>query len=241
MFRLILCILCPPLIPIFLLYSIFTGGSGVKKALRENGRALGHKMDLQILATLDPDAARAQIKREQDQKVIGGIISSVVTVGIILFVVIHNHQPTTEPERVKATVYAPVTTTMVTNSPTTWQHGYDQAPTTEPTTTASISNPPPPLLPHQPASTFMQGHADRQSWEDWFNNLPSGQYREGALFWTGQRSKPYPAPCYTQGGRDLGVWSDGCMAAQQRLGPSDTRRKNEPDYRQGWNSWSATQ
>jgi hypothetical protein len=28
----------------------------------------------------------------------------------------------------------------------------------------------------------------------------------------------------------------GCVAAQQRLAPSDVRRKTEPDYRLGWNS-----
>ena len=87
---------------------------------------------------------------------------------------------------------------------------------------------------------FTQGNADRQGWEVWFNGLAAGPYRDGALFWTGERSKPNPAPCYAQGGRDLGAWSSGCVAAQVRLAPTDARRKSEPDYRLGWNSWSAS-
>jgi hypothetical protein len=90
------------------------------------------------------------------------------------------------------------------------------------------------VTPASPA--FAQGAADRQGWEDWFNGLPAGQYRNGALFWSGQRSLRNPAGCYAQGGRDLGDWSAGCVAAQQRLTPSDARRKSEPDYRLGWNA-----
>jgi len=86
---------------------------------------------------------------------------------------------------------------------------------------------------------FTQGNTDRQSWETWYNGL-SGEYQAGALFWSGQRSLPHPAPCQTQGGRDLGAWTAGCMAAQQRLALTDVRRKAEPDYRLGWNAWSAT-
>jgi hypothetical protein len=86
---------------------------------------------------------------------------------------------------------------------------------------------------------FAQGHGDRQAWESWFNGL-NGQYKVGAEFWAGQRSLPHPAPCFAAGGRDLGAWTDGCVAAQRLLGPSDARRKNEPDYRLGWNSFDPT-
>jgi len=82
---------------------------------------------------------------------------------------------------------------------------------------------------------FTQGLADRQACETWFAGL-SGQYKAGAEFWAGQRSLPNPAGCYAAGGRDLGAWSEGCVAAQRLLGPSDARRKSEPEYRLGWNS-----
>jgi hypothetical protein len=90
-------------------------------------------------------------------------------------------------------------------------------------------------MPVSPA--FVQGNADRQSWETWFSSL-SGEYQVGALFWSGQRSLPHPTLCLAQGGRDLGEWSAGCLAAQQRLALTDVRRKGEPDYRSGWNAWS---
>src|ERR1700722_6580573 len=84
----------------------------------------------------------------------------------------------------------------------------------------------------QPAPAFMQGVNDRQNWESWFNSL-SGQYQSGAYFWAGQRSLAYPAPCFAEGGVNLGNWTAGCVAAQQRLALSDIRRKAEPDYRLG--------
>lgn len=83
---------------------------------------------------------------------------------------------------------------------------------------------------------IIQGFADRQTWESWLGGL-SGQYRTGAEFWAGQRSLPHPAGCFAAGGRDLGTWSEGCVAGQQRLRQTDIRRTNEPDYRLGWNSF----
>jgi hypothetical protein len=88
----------------------------------------------------------------------------------------------------------------------------------------------------QVSPAFAQGLNDRQSWESWFNSQ-TGDYQAGAFFWSGQRSQLHPAPCYAQGGRDLGAWSAGCVAAQQRLALADVRRKGEPDYRTGWNAW----
>lgn len=89
----------------------------------------------------------------------------------------------------------------------------------------------------QPSSAFVAGLNDRQSWEVWFNSL-SGDYQVGANFWAAQRSLPHPAGCFAEGGRDLGYWSMGCVAAQQRLALSDIRRKAEPEYRLGWNAWA---
>jgi hypothetical protein len=87
---------------------------------------------------------------------------------------------------------------------------------------------------------FAQGFADRQTWETWFGGL-SAEYKAGAEFWSGQRSLQHPAGCFADGGRDLGAWSKGCIAAQRLLGPADARRESEPDYRLGWNSFSPTQ
>jgi hypothetical protein len=84
---------------------------------------------------------------------------------------------------------------------------------------------------------FSQGLQDRQGWETWFNGL-TGDYQAGAFFWAGQRSLPRPAPCFAQGGRDLGPWTAGCVDAQHRLAITDVRRKGEPDYRTGWNAWT---
>jgi hypothetical protein len=95
-------------------------------------------------------------------------------------------------------------------------------------------------LPQQadPSSAFRDGAADRQAWESWFADL-TGDYRAGAGYWAAHRSDPKPATCYGAGAKNLGDWTAGCLAAQQRLAPVDVRRKTEPDYRLGWNSFSA--
>jgi hypothetical protein len=91
--------------------------------------------------------------------------------------------------------------------------------------------------PDQPARSkaFEEGLADRQAWEDWFANL-SGPFKDGAEYWSGQRSIPKPGSCYGPGGQNPGDWTMGCLAAKRLLVPSDVRRKLEPDYRAGWNS-----
>lgn len=86
----------------------------------------------------------------------------------------------------------------------------------------------------QLSPAFQQGSADRQGWEDWFGRL-TGDYRSGAAFWSGHRSIPNPGSCYGPAGQNLGDWTAGCVAAQQRLAVPDVRRKAEPDYWQGWN------
>lgn len=86
-----------------------------------------------------------------------------------------------------------------------------------------------------PASgAFQQGLADREAWETWFSGT-SGDYRTGALYWSAQRSLLHPGSCRALGG-DAAV---GCVAARMRLTPSDARRKRNPTYRQGWNSYAA--
>jgi hypothetical protein len=97
-----------------------------------------------------------------------------------------------------------------------------------------------PRLEPAVSPAFTQALADRQARETWFGGL-SGQYKAGAEFWSGQRSLPQPAGCFAAGGRSLGDWSEGCATAQRLLAPADARRKSEPNYRLGWNSFNPSQ
>ena len=85
-----------------------------------------------------------------------------------------------------------------------------------------------------PTASFQQGLSDRQSWETWFNSLTEG-YRNGAEFWSAERSAQHPGSCLPSGASV--EWSAGCVAAQQRLAQPDVRRKTDPEYRLGWNSF----
>lgn len=82
-------------------------------------------------------------------------------------------------------------------------------------------------------AAFQQGYTDRVAWEAWFA-ATSGEFHQGAYFWSGQRSLPQPQPCASLSGN----YAAGCFAAQSRLSVSDVRRKTEPDYRAGWNSYT---
>ena len=90
-----------------------------------------------------------------------------------------------------------------------------------------------------PAEPFQAGLADRGRWESWFATL-SGDTKAGAEYWAGQRSVPRPGSCFDRTGQSLGDFTTGCMEAQDRLAPTDERRKNEPAYRDGWNAWTPT-
>jgi len=91
--------------------------------------------------------------------------------------------------------------------------------------------------PEQRSTAYQQGAADRAAWEGWFGGL-SGPYRDGAEYWAGQRSLPRPGSCYGPVGQTLGDWTAGCLSAKRMLTPWDIRRKAEPEYRAGWNSYS---
>lgn len=84
------------------------------------------------------------------------------------------------------------------------------------------------------------GLRDRTAWEDWFGSL-SGATRDGALWWSGERSKNDPETCENHGSVQIDPgsdgWLDGCRQARARLTPADQRRLTEPDYRSGWNSY----
>src|SRR6266404_7286187 len=86
------------------------------------------------------------------------------------------------------------------------------------------------------SKSYQEGLADRRVWEGWFEGL-MGAYKEGAEFWASQRSLQRPSSCYGAGGQSQGDWTAGCTAAQRALGYPDIRRKSEPDYREGWNSY----
>ena len=109
----------------------------------------------------------------------------------------------------------------------------------------SISNPaprsagPPPTAAEVPRSTssraFQEGQADRGAWEAWFNSQ-SGDYRAGAEYWAAHRSVRNPGSCTASPPSTSASWTAGCLAAQEKLTPLDTRRKTEPEYRLGWNN-----
>ena len=86
----------------------------------------------------------------------------------------------------------------------------------------------------EPSAAFQDGLADRRTWERWFASL-TGDYREGAYYWSSERSSPKPGPCYGQGySRDF---VEGCANAKEVLAPTDVRRNSQPDYKAGWNSY----
>jgi hypothetical protein len=90
-----------------------------------------------------------------------------------------------------------------------------------------------PPMAAEASPVFSQGLADRQQWERWYGAL-SGSYLDGASFWAAHRSDPKPPSC---AGGFPEAFTTGCLAAQQRLALSDIRRKNDLDYRRGWNSY----
>lgn len=89
------------------------------------------------------------------------------------------------------------------------------------------------LAPHGDVAAWNDGMHDRTAWEDWFAAL-TGDRRAGALYWSGERSKPNPDGC--DGGTTDFV--AGCQEARQRLAQSDRRRHAEAEYRRGWNSYA---
>jgi hypothetical protein len=94
----------------------------------------------------------------------------------------------------------------------------------QPVTTAPSTS----ATPANTISAFEQGLADRKTIEAWFSST-IGDYPSGALYWAAQRSLPHPGTCTALGGEQ----TSGCFAAQARLAGSDSRRKSEPEYRQG--------
>ena len=92
----------------------------------------------------------------------------------------------------------------------------------------------------QAASTpaYADGQRDRKGWEDWFNGLAVGSYRDGAFWWFTERGKTQPRGCVSPAGD--AEWTAGCRAAQQRLALADIRWKTETSYALGWLSEVST-
>ena len=112
---------------------------------------------------------------------------------------------------------------------------------TAPTAEAPSAQPPPRSAPMSLAQeeasrtqAYAEGRRDRNSWERWFDGLPPGSYRDGAFYWSGERSKSNPGNCESEPGDK--TWTAGCSAARSMLAPFDVRRKTEPNYWWGWNS-----
>jgi hypothetical protein len=85
-------------------------------------------------------------------------------------------------------------------------------------------------------TAFREGAADRHAWETWFVSL-SGEYRDGAFFWSAVRSNPTPGSCLAGRGQMSDAYRWGCVHAQKFLTQVDARRTTEPDYWRGWNSY----
>lgn len=97
---------------------------------------------------------------------------------------------------------------------------------------------PPPLssaaLADDHGGMYQKGLDDRTAWEAWFNSL-QGDFKTGAFYWASQRSLPRPGSCQQMNAE----FTAGCTAAKAKLAPSDALRKTEPDYKTGWNTWTA--
>jgi len=85
---------------------------------------------------------------------------------------------------------------------------------------------------------YADGRRDREAWEEWLTRLPIGSYRDGAFWWSDERSKRSPSACASPSADTQ--WDAGCRAAQRRIALPDVRRTTEVDYRMGWRSLIAT-
>jgi hypothetical protein len=94
------------------------------------------------------------------------------------------------------------------------------------------------LSGNNPAATesFQQGVADRAAMEKWTAGL-TGDYKRGVDWWAEHRSAANPGPCR---GREATSFEfiSGCEAASARLAPVDVKRKSDPEYRRGWNTYN---
>ena len=96
----------------------------------------------------------------------------------------------------------------------------------------------------QPAASqlpaFQQGLAARRAWEEWVASLSSSAHT-GADYWAGQRSLENPGSCQTAAGEvRTPAFTSACEEARERLTAVDARRRGEPQFKLGWNSYIAS-
>lgn len=89
---------------------------------------------------------------------------------------------------------------------------------------------PPPIV-----DSFQQGVADRAALEQWVAGL-SGDFKRGEEWWAEHRSGTAPGACAGQAASPEFV--SGCEAARARLTPVDIKRKSDPEYKRGWNTYN---
>ncbi len=87
-----------------------------------------------------------------------------------------------------------------------------------------------------PENPFQRGFVDRTEWEQWLAAL-SSDFRRGAEWWGERRSLRNPGSCTGVAGTNQ-EFAFGCEAAKARLTPTDMKRKSDPQYRRGWNSYT---
>jgi hypothetical protein len=95
--------------------------------------------------------------------------------------------------------------------------------------TAAAANPD--IVAASSTPAYADGRRDRIAYEQWVASLADGSYRDGVIFWAGNRSvKPTPScvagPSFQQ----------GCLDARARLSNVDMRRETDKNYWWGWNS-----
>ena len=79
---------------------------------------------------------------------------------------------------------------------------------------------------------YAQGRQARLDYQQWYNGLVLGDYKDGVAFWAMHRSdKPAPPKCV--GTPD---WIAGCLAARARLTMIDFNRNTDKSFWFGWNS-----
>jgi hypothetical protein len=72
--------------------------------------------------------------------------------------------------------------------------------------------------------------------EKWVAGL-TGDYKRGVDWWAEHRSAANPGLCRVREATNLEFVS-GCEAARARLAPVDIKRKSDPEYRRGWNTYN---
>lgn len=115
-------------------------------------------------------------------------------------------------------------------------------PAAPPPTPPAISQDPPVATVPPEVADFDQGHADRVKYENWIDGL-QGAEKQGAIFWSGQRSLANPESCengatdaFPNDSDSQSSFQNGCQEGQDMLGPFDVKRNSDALYKAGWNA-----